>query len=375
MAVVRTPNIKHVTVVGRIWCYGEDYQRLVYLAHKYRDAVMKSVKMLAKGLGKKYTEEILTKDLNQGYAKAAVDIAELVVEGAEYHNSNPLKIKVRKLFIASKGVARLKGNGNIRLLSNDKLIVSYNFNGKSGKHNNWIQCSVKFGEEYIPLIDELIDYTLNQELSYMAKILFRSGKIYLHISTPTELYIKHFKKVDKKPEGSNIASFDLNSDRINMVIVDRQGIIRDTKTERYSEVNRPGYPKDKAWALRLQALGKLLRYAYYCGANTVLFEDLDKIKRSNEKGKINSGRNGNRKITRFPKKQLLEHGVLMAWKYGFRVYLVNPSYTSKLAEKLKNSFYLDRHTTSAYTLALRYLNPETFRKLLKKDVQKRLLLA
>ncbi len=329
-------------------------------------------KMLAKGLGKKYTEEVLTKDLNQGYAKAAVDIAELTVEGVEYHNSNSLKIKVKKLFIASKGRAReVKGNQNIRLLSNDKLIVSYNLGGKSGKHNNWIQCNVKFGEEYISLVNELIHHALKQELSYSAKIVFRSGRIYLHISTPTELYIKHFRKVDKDPNGSNIASFDLNSDRINMVIVDRQGIIRDFKTGWYPEVNSPGYPRDKAITLRLQALGKLLRYAYYCGANTVLFEDLDRIK----KRKFNSSRNGNRKISKFPKKQLLEYGVVMALKYGYKVYLVNPSYTSKLAEKLKNSFGLDIHTTSAYTLALRFLNPETFRKLLKKNVQKRLLPA
>ncbi len=160
-----------------------------------------------------------------------------------------------------------------------------------------------------------------------------------------------------------------------MVIVDRQGIIRDFKTEWYSKVNRPGYPKNKAWALRLQALGRLLRYAYHHGVSTVLFEDLDKIKRTNEKGKMNSGRNGNRKITRFPKRKLLEHSILMALKYGFRVYLVNPNNTSELAEKLKNSFYLDRHATSAYTLALSYLNPETFRKLLKKKVQGKLLLA
>ncbi len=96
---------------------------------------------------------------------------------------------------------------------------------------------------------------------------------------PTELYIKHFRKVDKDPNGNNIASSDLNSDRINMVIVDRQGIIRDFKTEWYSEVNRPGYPKNKVWALRLQALGKLLRYAYHHDVSTVLFEDLDKIKK------------------------------------------------------------------------------------------------
>ncbi len=92
----------------------------------------------------------------------------------------------------------------------------------------------------------MVEHALKQELSYTVKIVFRNGKIYLHVSVPTELYIKHFRKVDKDPNGSNIASFDLNSDRINMVIVDRQGIIRDFKTEWYPEVNRPGYPKNKA---------------------------------------------------------------------------------------------------------------------------------
>ncbi len=177
MSVIRTPDIKYVTIVGRIWCYNEDYQRLVYLAHKYRDTVQKGVKMLSKGLDKKYTEEVLTRDLNQGYAKAATDIAELAVEGAEYHDSNPLKIKVKKLFIASKGRARgFKGNQNIRLLSNNRLLVSYNLNGKSGKHNNWIQCEVKFGEEYTALINELVEHALKQELSYTARIVFRNEK-------------------------------------------------------------------------------------------------------------------------------------------------------------------------------------------------------
>ncbi len=272
-------------------------------------------KVLTK-MDKERVKEILTKDMKQEYAKAAADTADLIIEGAKYYNSDPLKIKVRKLFIASKGEAIFKGNGNIKLLTSSKLIVSYNFSGKHGPHNNWIQCSVKFGEEYLSLIDGLIDHAQKQELSYMAKMLFRNGKMYLHVSVPTELYIKYFRKVDEEPNGSNIASFDLNSDRINMVIVDRQGVIRDFKTEWYPEVNSHEYSRDKAMTLRQQALGKLLRYAYHHGVNTVLFEDLDKIK----KRKFNSSRNGNRKINRFPKKKLLEYAVLMAWKYGYKVY-------------------------------------------------------
>jgi len=49
----------------------------------------------------------------------------------------------------------------------------------------------------------------------------------------------------------------------------------------------------------------------------------------------------------------------MAMKYGFKVYLVNLSYKSKIAEKIKSEYGLDRHTASAYILALKYLSPES----------------
>jgi len=47
----------------------------------------------------------------------------------------------------------------------------------------------------------------------VAKIVFRGGKVYLHVSVPIELYLKHFKKGEAR--GKLIAGFDLNSDRIN----------------------------------------------------------------------------------------------------------------------------------------------------------------
>ena len=110
---------------------------------------------------------------------------------------------------------------------------------------------------------------------------------------------------------------------------------------------------------------------YHHNVGIVLFEDLDKIKRKN--GKKTNNKNANRKLNTFPKKRLVEHGIIMAIKYGFKVYLVSPGCTSKLAEKLKDAFCLDRHTLSAYMLSLKYLNPETFRKLLNSDFQRRLL--
>ena len=40
--------------------------------------------------------------------------------------------------------------------------------------------------------------------------------MYLHVSVPIELHLKYFSK--GKAKGGLIAGFDLNSDRMNMVI-------------------------------------------------------------------------------------------------------------------------------------------------------------
>ena len=53
----------------------------------------------------------------------------------------------------------------------------------------------------------------------------------------------------------------------------------------------------------------------------------------------------------------------MALKYGFKVYLVDPSYTSKIGEMLGKDLGIDRHTASAYVLILKTLQPNVFKTL------------
>lgn len=69
-------------------------------------------------------------------------------------------------------------------------------------------------------------------------------------------------------------------------------------------MNRPGFRAKRMWTLWLQAVGRLLRYAYENEVGTVLFEDLYKIERNNKDSKTNN-KNANRKMTRFPKRKLL----------------------------------------------------------------------
>ncbi len=349
---VREPEITHVTVTGRVIpLSNESYMELVLLAYRFRKALIRAIKMYAKGLGKNTIVKEITKELNLGYADTIYKLAKLIVKGTRHNESNPLKIKIRKLFIASRGFTANKGNRNIRLLSTSELQVNIPWKG-------WVKFKVVFGKRYIPLVKELVEKALSKKLSYTAKIVFRNGKVYLHVTAPIELYLKYFSK--GRAKGKLIAGFDLNSDRINMVIADGLGIIRDAKTEWFPEVTSHGFPRNKANILRLQALAKLQDYAYHHGVSIVLFEDLYRVK----KRRYTRSRKANRKITRFPKRKLLEHGISMAMKYEFKVYLVNPSYTSKVGEKLGKELGLDKHTASAYALIVKTLQPKVF-KILK----------
>ena len=66
---------------------------------------------------------------------------------------------------------------------------------------------------------------------------------------------------------------------------------------------------------------------------------------------------GNRKITRFAKRQLLQHGLIMTMKLGFTPILIDPKGTTHSEEhdKIMKRYGLDRHTASAYIIATKGL--------------------
>jgi len=137
------------------------------------------------------------------------------------------------------------------------------------------------------------------------------------------------------------------------VVINKRGEIIAIKTFLYSDVTRPGFPKGKAMALRLNALSQALSFLSRIGVDYDVFEDLFLVKRR----KFTTSKSGNRKITRFAKKQLLTHGVIKALRLGFNVVLVNPKGTtnSEDHEKVMREKGFDRHTASAYLIALKGL--------------------
>jgi hypothetical protein len=146
-----------------------------------------------------------------------------------------LHIEVRKLFIVSEGEASRLGNRNVRFEGTNAIKVKYPHD------SSWLSLRAEFGKEHLPLVGELVDLAERRRISYRVEIVFRGEEIYLHLSTPIELYLKHLGK--GRSRGELVAGVDLNSDRICMVVVDSLGRVRDVKTEWFSELTSHGFSR------------------------------------------------------------------------------------------------------------------------------------
>ena len=340
--------VKYATIVGRVVpASSEDYMKLTRLAWNFRRAVQVVARIIAKGVEANDVLKELRRMLNKAYADSAFNQAKAVVRACLATGGDPRKIEIGKLFIISEGESSRMGNRNIRFEDTNIVKVKYPYDG------SWIQLKARFGEKYLSPLKELVELAKQKKVSYNAKIVFRSSRIYIHVSVPIHLYLKHFKKADAR--GELVAGFDLNSDRINLAIIDKYGRLADAKTVWFTEITSHGFPHNKAKTTRLRALAKLLKYCYAHGVGTVVFENLYEVK----KRRFTKSRNTNRKISRFAKRELLDHAIVMSLKHGFKVLLADPKGTtnSKEHDEAMRTHGLDRHTASAYLIALRGLKP------------------
>ena len=99
----------------------------------------------------------------------------------------------------------------------------------------------------------------------------------IHMQVPLWLYLKYSSTPKQKGYGL-IAGFDVNSDRLNAVVIDNDGDIIVMKTFWYSEAVSHGFPREKAKWVRLNALSGALKWCERIGVDYVVFEDLARIK-------------------------------------------------------------------------------------------------
>jgi len=340
-------NFQFVTINGRVLF--NEKERVVRIARAYSQVVKSAIKPLFNGKSiDELTKEFYNFLPNYIYLETALKQAKTIVDGLlDREEENKIfHAKIRKFWFGSRGNKADKGNRNVKFhVFQDHVEVKV-----KDPWGKWVYGKAYFGKEYLQLLHELEELVSNKVEGYGALISFKE-KPMIHLQIPLWLYLKHFSS--PKPNGYGLfAGFDLNSDRLN-VVINKGGEIIAIKTFLYSDVTRPGFPKGKAMALRLNALSQALSFLSRIGVDYVVFEDLFLVKRR----KFTTSKSGNRKITRFAKKQLLTHGVIKALRLGFNVVLVNPKGTtnSEDHEKVMREKGFDRHTASAYLIALKGL--------------------
>jgi len=337
--MVRTGEEGRATIVGKIEFQNEtDKALLLYTMRLFKDAVEFAHNLFRKDLPKNEIVKLLTSRIlhNKWYSVSAYIRAKL------YENQSYLKLKKPQLY--SAGSSDENGNRNIKFVRTD--LVKIKIPSADGKHR-WIECKVKFGRKHIPIIEEL----LRGGQTYGAGVsLSDDGKYVLYVNVPRKLYVERMKKKIKTNAKARLfAGFDFNPDRINMVIVDKKGQIREARNEHFHEVTSHGFPREKAKAIRREALARLVKYAKEHGVKYFVVERLEKPKTKTK------SKSANRKITKFAVREYLEQMRILVEKVGGKIIEVDPAYTSIDAIPLAKKLGIDRHTASAYLIALRGL--------------------
>jgi predicted transposase len=340
-------NFQFVTVNGKV--IFEDKDKIVRIARAYSQVVKSAIKPLFDG---KSVDE-LTKEFynilpNYIYLETALKQAKTIVDGLlDREKGKILHAKIKRFWFGSRGNKSDKGNRNVKFhVLEDHVEIKV-----KDPWGKWVFGKAYFGKEYLPLLHELEDLASKKEEGYGAVVSFKDYPM-IHLQIPLWLYLKHFSS--PKPVGYGlVAGFDLNSDRLNVVVISKDGEIIANKTFWYSDVTRPGFPKGKAMALRLNTLSQALIFLSRVGVDYIVFEDLFLVKNR----KFTRSKSGNRKVSRFAKRQLLIHGVIKSLRLGFNVVLVNPKGTtnSEGHDRMMREKGFDRHTASAYLIALKGL--------------------
>jgi len=256
------------------------------------------------------------------------------------------------------------GNLNIHLTSSEKAeILTFD----KEKYPKKITINVHIPKGYRKLVNVLLEKSEKKEIGYPARVIIKeynaySDRVYLYsklqIMVPYTLYKEIMKRYDK-PLSDLIAGIDANTDRLNLVIVDSKGNLRDKKTFWFDETVSRGYNKERAWSRINEAIHKLLDYAYNNGVSTIVLENPNVVGylryywiRNGEK----KGRNYNFKVSIF-RNSLIEWISYKAPLYSINVVYVSPKGTthSKEHDKIMMEKGLDRHTASAYLIASKYL--------------------
>ena len=213
----------------------------------------------------------------------------------------------------------------------------------------------------------LLDKILEEKQKHTARVVIkdygvRKDRLWVHgeiqLTIPLDFYYKYMVRYTVN-NGKLYGGVDVNTDRINLAIVDGNGRLRDTYTFWFPETTARGYPRHRARSIIGMKIHDMLRYAYHHGVKTLFLEDpriLGKLRLL----WIRDGRrlhgNYNWKVSVF-RGSIIEMIAMKAPLYSIKVVYIDPRGTthSKEHNEIMKRYRLDKHTASAYLIALKGL--------------------
>jgi hypothetical protein len=214
---------------------------------------------------------------------------------------------------------------------------------------------------------ELLDAVLTGRIKYVGRAAIdgvgaRSNQLWVHgevqITVPMDIYYEHMAR-HRRNAGKLVGGVDVNADKLNLAIVDENGELIDHRTFWFSETTARGFPRHKAWSIIGMRIHELLEYAYRHGVKTLFLENPEVLGRL-KLVRVGSGdrKHGsyNHKVSVF-RSTIIERIALKAPLYSIRTGYVNPRGTTNSTEhdELMRKYGLDKHTASAYLIAIRGL--------------------
>jgi hypothetical protein len=214
---------------------------------------------------------------------------------------------------------------------------------------------------------KLLNAILREKQPYMPRIYVkswnvRSGRLYvrgeLQVAIPTDFYYKHMPRA-RANNGKLYGGVDVNVDRVNLVVVDGDERLRDTYTFWFEEASRKGCSRHRARSIIGVRVHEMLEYAYSHGVKVLFLENpgvLGKLKLLWVRSSDRRHENYNYRKAIF-RSSVIEMIVLKAPLYGIEAKYVDPKGTSnsRKHDDVMRKYRLDRHTASAYLIALKGL--------------------
>lgn len=214
----------------------------------------------------------------------------------------------------------------------------------------------------------LLDKIIEEKQKHTARAVIRGygirrSRLWVHgeiqLTIPIGFYYRHIKRY-KRNNGRLYGGIDANVDRINLAIVDNRGNLRDIYTFWFREVTARGFPRRKARSIIGMRVHEMLKYAYHNGVKAIFLENpeiLGRLKLLWVRNGKRLNKNYNWKVMSF-RGSVIEMISMKAPLYAIKVGYVNPKGTtrSKEHDKIMRKYRLDRHTASAYLIALKGLN-------------------